>query len=459
MSGLALSDTRTGRADSQARGWRADLLWFPDPARPELQHVTDALLVTAPDDRGIERVHALGPYAALHPQYPTLPVTHWPGHCIAPGFVDLHCHYAQTDVIGSPAEGLLPWLNDYTFPHEMRFDDPVHARAVADFFVDELLRHGVTTALCFATLHPASVDAVLEAAQARSMRLIAGKVLQDRHSPDGLRDASAELSLQQTESLIHRWHGRDRLGYAITPRFAPTSTPAQLHGAGELAQAHPDVWVQSHLSENTDEIRWVRELHPQAAHYTDVYHRAGLLRPRAVYAHGIHLDDEERALLRDHGSVIAVSPTSNLFLGSGFFDYARADAVGLRYGLASDVGGGTSFSPFHTMHAAYTVARQSVGRAGLSLSPQHLWWQHTAGAAQALGLGKEIGHLGPGCEADFVVLNPQATPLLARRTAQADSLDEWLFAMIVLGDDRLVAHTVVQAQVAPLTAPAAPESR
>ena len=459
MSGLALSDTRTGRADSQARGWRADLLWFPDPARPELQHVTDALLVTAPDDRGIERVHALGPYAALHPQYPTLPVTHWPGHCIAPGFVDLHCHYAQTDVIGSPAEGLLPWLNDYTFPHEMRFDDPVHARAVADFFVDELLRHGVTTALCFATLHPASVDAVLEAAQARSMRLIAGKVLQDRHSPDGLRDASAELSLQQTESLIHRWHGRDRLGYAITPRFAPTSTPAQLHGAGELAQAHPDVWVQSHLSENTDEIRWVRELHPQAAHYTDVYHRAGLLRPRAVYAHGIHLDDEERALLRDHGSVIAVSPTSNLFLGSGFFDYARADAVGLRYGLASDVGGGTSFSPFHTMHAAYTVARQSVGRAGLSLSPQHLWWQHTAGAAQALGLGKEIGHLGPGCEADFVVLNPQATPLLARRTAQADSLDEWLFAMIVLGDDRLVAHTVVQAQVASLTAPAAPESR
>lgn len=459
MSGLALSDTRTGRADSQARGWRADLLWFPDPARPELQHVTDALLVTAPDDQGIERVHALGPYAALHPQYPTLPVTHWPGHCIAPGFVDLHCHYAQTDVIGSPAEGLLPWLNDYTFPHEMRFDDPVHARVVADFFVDELLRHGVTTALCFATLHPASVDAVLEAAQTRSMRLIAGKVLQDRHSPDGLRDASAELSLQQTETLIQRWHGRDRLGYAITPRFAPTSTPAQLHGAGELAQAHPDVWIQSHLSENTDEIRWVRELHPQAAHYTDVYHRAGLLRPRAVYAHGIHLDDEERALLRDHGSVIAVSPTSNLFLGSGFFDYARADAVGLRYGLASDVGGGTSFSPFHTMHAAYTVARQSVGRAGLSLSPQHLWWQHTAGAAQALGLGKEIGHLGPGCEADFVILKPQATPLLARRTAQADSLDEWLFAMIVLGDDRLVAHTVVQAQVAPLTAPAAPESR
>ena len=459
MSGLALSDTRTGGADSQARGWRADLLWFPDPARPELQHVTDALLVTAPDDQGIERVHALGPYTALHPQYPTLPVTHWPGHCIAPGFVDLHSHYAQTDVIGSPAEGLLPWLNDYTFPHEMRFDDPAHARAVADFFVDELLRHGVTTALCFATLHPASVDAVLEAAQARSMRLIAGKVLQDRHSPDGLRDASAELSLQQTETLIHRWHGRGRLGYAITPRFAPTSTPAQLHGAGELAQAHPDVWIQSHLSENADEIRWVRELHPQAAHYTDVYHRAGLLRPRAVYAHGIHLDDEERALLRDHGSVIAVSPTSNLFLGSGFFDYARADAVGLRYGLASDVGGGTSFSPFHTMHAAYTVARQSVGRAGLSLSPQHLWWQHTAGAAQALGLGKEIGHLGPGCEADFVVLKPHATPLLARRTAQADSLDEWLFAMIVLGDDRLVAHTVVQAQVAPLTAPAAPESR
>lgn len=439
-------------SESQAfqnlRGWRADLLWFDNPEQAVLTHVHDALLVTHQDRQGIMRVLAHGPYAELKSQYPQLSVTHWPGHCIAPGFVDLHIHYPQTDVIGSPSEGLLPWLEHYTFPHEKRFSDPDHARHVADFFLDELMRQGVTTALCFATVHPESVDAIMGAAQARQLRLIAGKVLQDRHSPDGLRDAHAAESLYQTETLIQRWHGRDRLGYAITPRFVPTSSTAQLHGAGELAKAYPDVWVQSHLSENLDEIRWVKELHPHAAHYTDVYLQAGLLRKRAVYAHGIHLNDHERALLAEHESVIAVSPTSNLFLGSGFFDYAAADQSGLRYGLASDVGGGTSFSPFHTMHAAYTVARQAVGRAGLGLSPQHLWWQHTAGAARALDLTHTCGNLAPGCEADFVVLNPKVTPLLARRTAQAQTLDEWLFALIVLGDDRLIAHTIVQAQLA-----------
>ncbi len=434
---------------SGLQAWRAGLLWFPDPRRAELRHESDGLLVTGQGADGIVRVVAIGPWSALQEAYACVPATHWPGLCIAPGFVDLHIHYPQTDVIASPAEGLLPWLEHYTFPHEKRFADPACAQEVTAFFLDELMRNGVTTALCFATAHPESVDVFMAEARKRRLRMVTGKVLQDRFSPEGLRDTDTPLSLRQTEELICRWHGVDRLGYAITPRFAPTSTEAQLHGAGELAQQYPDVWIQSHVAENLDEIRWVHELFPQARSYLDVYDRAGLLRPRAVYAHCIHLDDADRRRMAQAGATAAVSPTSNLFLGSGFFDYAAADRTGLRYGLASDVGGGTSFSPLHTMHAAYTVARQGVGRPGISLAPEHLWWQHTAGAAQALGLPGTVGNLLPGCEADFVVIDPRATPLLARRSAQAETLAEWLFASIVLGDDRLIAHTVVQGQVTP----------
>ncbi len=428
------------------QAWRAGLLWFPDPHSHQARHESDGLLVTAQEADGVVRIQAIGPYRELASQYPDLPITHWPGRCIAPGFVDLHIHYPQTDVIGSPADGLLPWLEHYTFPHETAFADPAVAREVSAFFLDELMRHGVTTALCFATAHPESVDAFMAEAQARRLRMITGKVLQDRHSPDGLRDTDTQLSLRQTEDLIRRWHGVNRLGYAITPRFAPTSTSEQLHGAGEIAQQFPGVWIQSHVAENLDEIRWVSELFPDARSYLDVYDRAGLLRNRSVYAHCIYLDEADRRRMAEVGATAAVSPTSNLFLGSGFFDYTASDAAGLRYGLASDVGGGTSFSPFHTMHGAYTVARQSVGRPGISLAPEHLWWQHTAGAAQALGLAGSVGNLLPGCEADFVVLNPAATPLLARRTGQANTLAEWLFAMIVLGDDRLLEHTVIQGQ-------------
>ena len=264
----------------------------------------------------------------------------------------------------------------------------------------------------------------------------------NQNAPDGLRDET-EQSLADTESLINKWHGIDRLGYAITPRFVPTSSAAQLRGAGELAAKYPDVWIQSHVAENADEIAWVQRLYPQARSYLSVYEQFGLLRPKAVYAHCIHIDDEDRALLRSTGTAAAVCPTSNLFLGSGFFDYASADRVGHLYGLASDVGGGTSFSPFHTMLAAYYVGREGQTKPGLSLTPQQLWWQHTAGAAEALGLEGVVGNLLPGCEADFVILNPKATPLLARRTARAASLDELLFALIVLGDDRLIEKTVI----------------
>ena len=422
------------------KAYRASLLRFDSAGQAVFDQ--DGLLVVGPDATGQERVLDAGDHATLAGRYPDLAVTHWPGRIIAPGFVDMHIHYPQTDVIGAPADGLLPWLENYTFPHESRFTDPAYAAEVAQFFVDELLRNGVSTALTFATSHPGSVDALFTEAQNRHMRLISGKVLQDRHSPDGVRDQT-EQSLIDTERLIQRWHGVDRLGYAITPRFAPTSTEAQLRGAGALAAQYGDVWIQSHVAENLGEVAWARALFPASRSYLATYADFGLMRERAVYAHCIHFDDDDRALMRDTRTVAAVSPTSNLFLGSGFFDYAGADRVGFKYGLASDVGGGTSFSPFHTMLAAYYVGREGQTKTGLSLTPQQLWWQHTAGAAEALGLGGVVGNLQKGCEADFVVINPKATPLLARKTGQADSLDELLFALIVLGDDRLIERTVI----------------
>ncbi len=426
------------------QAYRASLLRFDAAGQPVFD--TDGLLVVGPDAAGRQRVLDAGDFGTVSARHPGLAVTHWPGRVLAPGFVDMHIHYPQTDIIGAPSEGLLPWLENYTFPAEARFADPAHSAEVAEFFLDELMRNGVTTALTFATSHPQSVEAFFEASKRRQLRMITGKVLQDRHSPDGVRDRT-EQSLTDTEALIRRWHGVDRLGYAITPRFAPTSTDAQLRGAGELAAAYPDTWIHSHVAENKDEVKWARELFPKARSYLDVYLGFGLMRERAVYAHCIHFDDDDRRLMRDTGAATAVSPTSNLFLGSGFFDFEGAERIGYRHGLASDVGGGTSFSPFSTMLAAYYVGREGQTKPGVSIAPSQLWWQHTGGAAHALGLEGVIGNLQPGCEADFLVLNPKATPLLARKTALAGNLEELLFAMIVLGDDRLVERTVVSQAV------------
>jgi guanine deaminase len=400
----------------------------------------DGLLVVGPDPAGQAPcwvVRDVGDARTLLPHYAEVPLEDCRGQWLVPGFVDMHVHYPQTDIIGSPADGLLPWLQTYTFPQESRFSDALVAQETAHFFVSELMRHGVTTALCFATSHPQSVDALMQAGLTAGMRLITGKVLQDQHSPTGVRDQT-EQSLVDTEALIQRWQGQSRLGYAITPRFVPTSSAAQLRGAGELAARYPEVWVQSHVAENRDEIAWVAQMYPQQRSYLSVYDHFGLLRERAVYAHGIYLDSADRALLGERGAAIAVSPTSNLFLGSGFFDFSRAQ--GFAHGLASDVGGGTSFSPFATMRAAYFVAREGLSKAGVSLSPEHLWWLHTAGAAAAIGL-PQVGNLQVGCEADVVLLNPQATPLLARRMDKAQTVGERLFAMVVLGDDRAVVRT------------------
>jgi guanine deaminase len=435
------------------KAYRASLLWFAPHSEGPVRALfeEDGLLVVGPNAVGVQVVQAIGAWRDLAGQYPGLAVEHLPGRIIAPGFVDLHVHYPQTNVIGSPADGLLPWLENYTFPEEKRFSAPEYSAKAATFFVAELFRNGVTTALAFATSHPESVNALFTEAKARSMRIITGLCLMDRHAPADLlnqpsapgRQDATEQSLLDSEALIQRWHGQGRLGYAITPRFAPTCTDEQLCGAGELAARYPDVWIQSHVAENKDEIAWARQLFPQSRSYLATYDDFGLMRKRAIYAHCIHFDDDDRALMRDTGAAAAISPTSNLFLGSGFFDYAGADRVGFQYGLASDVGGGTSFSPFHTMLGAYYVGREGQTKQGLSLSPQHLWWQHTAGAARALGLEGVVGNLLPGCEADFVVLNPHATPLLARRTAIATNLDELLFAMIVMGDDRLIERTVI----------------
>ncbi|WP_233863953.1 guanine deaminase [Paraburkholderia adhaesiva] len=355
---------------------------------------------------------------------------------IVPGFIDTHIHYPQTDIIASPASGLLPWLETWTYPTERGFEDQTLAEDTARFFVDELLANGTTTALVYCTVHKQSADALFSASEAKNLRMIGGKVLMDRHCPEFLRD-TPQTGYDDSAALIGRWHNRGRLMYALTPRFAPTSTEAQLEACQALAKAHPDIFIQSHVAENRDEVKWVRKLFPQQRSYVDVYDHYGLLRRRAVYGHCIWLDDEDRHRMAQTGAVAAHCPTSNLFLGSGLFDFEKADAAAMRVTLATDVGGGTSFSMLQTMNEAHKVARMG----GHHLTATRMFWLATAGAAEALDLGETIGTLAPKSEADFVVLDPQATPLLARRTARARSLEELLFALALLGDDRTVYET------------------
>lgn len=416
---------------------RGEIVHFlADPAADPraLEHFADGVLIVRDG-----HVAECGPATALLAKLPAgTPLADHRGKLILPGFVDTHVHYPQTDIIASHGEQLLEWLEKYTFPAERRFADPAHAAEVAGFFCDELLRNGTTTAAAFATVHPASVEALFEAAQQRRMRLITGKVLMDRNCPDFLRD-TAETGYADSQALIERWHNRDRLLYAITPRFAPTSTPAQMALAGRLFREHPGVFLQSHLAENRAEVAWVAQLHPEARSYLDVYERAGQLGMRAVFAHCLWLDDTDRLRMAERGAAMSFCPTSNLFLGSGLFDLRRARALGVRVGLGTDVGGGTSLSMLQTLNEAYKVLQLG----GQSLSAASGFYLATLGGAHSLYLDDRIGNFAPGKEADFVVLDPRATPLLARRSAACTTLEERLFVLMMLGDDRAVAATYV----------------
>ena len=360
------------------------------------------------------------------------------GQLLMPGFIDTHVHSPQVDVIASWGTELLDWLNTYTFPAEARHADADFASAAAALFADALLAHGSTSAVVFPTVHVASTDALFGAAQTRGMRLIAGTVLMDRHAPDALRD-DVHQAQHDCAALIERWHGRGRLAYAVTPRFAATSSDAQLAMAGRLLADHPGVYMQTHVAENRAEVAWITELFPQARSYLDVYAGHGLLNERAVLAHGIWLDDTDRAVLHSTGAQIAFCPSSNLFLGSGLFGWQQAGAQGVNVSLASDVGGGTSLSMLRTMADGYKV--QAL--AGNRLTAWALLHAATRGAAQALRLGDEIGTLQPGLMADVCVWDWAVGPVAQRRDGLARELHERLFAWITLADERNLVETWV----------------
>ncbi|WP_312763632.1 guanine deaminase [Stutzerimonas balearica] len=421
----------------QAKAYRAALLHcLADPREVGIErsheYFEDGLLVVADG-----KVAQIGHAAELLPTLAAgTEVVEYPNALITPGFVDTHIHYPQTGMIASYGEQLLDWLDTYTFPTERAFADKAHAGEVAEVFLDELLRNGTTTALVFGSVHKESVDAFFEACEKRNLRMIAGKVLMDRNAPDYLTD-TAETGYADSKELIERWHGKGRLHYAVTPRFAPTSTPEQLALAGQLFKEYPDLYMHTHLSENRKEIEWVRELFPERQGYLDVYDHHGLIGARSVFAHGVHLCDEECQRLGETGSAVAFCPTSNLFLGSGLFDLEKVEGFGVRVGLGTDVGAGTSFSQLQSLNEAYKVMQLQ----GKKLDPFKSLYLATLGGARALYLDDRIGNLQPGKEADFVVLDYQATPLIDYRMRQARTLEEKLFALTILGDDRAVKET------------------
>jgi len=356
------------------------------------------------------------------------------------GFVDCHVHFPQVQMIGAHGAQLIDWLEKYTYVAEQQYADRRHARAAARVYIDENLRNGITTAAVFCTIHPQSVDALFEAAAKLDLRMIAGKVLMDRNAPEKLRD-SAQAGYDESKALIAKWHGRGRLAYAVTPRFAASSTPAQMEAAGALWRESPGTYLQSHVSENRREVAWVKELYPERKGYLDVYDHYGQLGPRAIYGHGIWLTEAELARCHETGTAIAHCPTSNFFLGSGCLNLgvtSRKERP-VRVGLATDLGGGTSFSILRTMGEAYKAAQL----AGYSLAAGHAYYLATRGAAHALYLDDRIGSIAPGMEADLVVLDLESTPVIRYRMKHVADLQEALFVQMTLGDDRAVRATYV----------------
>jgi len=421
MADLLLGQTLTFAADPFTEG--------PEAARHETH---GAVLIEG------GRIAATGPAERLRALNPQARVHDYGNALISPGFVDAHAHYPQTAIIASWGKRLIDWLETYTFPEESRFGDADHARIAAETCLDLMLANGTTSVCSFCTIHPESVDALFTAARARGMRVMGGKTCMDRNAPDSLRD-SAQAAYDQSKALLQRWHGRDRLEYVITPRFAPTSTPDQLAALGALWAEFPDVAMQTHLSEQREEIAWVQSLFPQARDYLDVYESFGLLGPRGLFGHAIHLTDRERARLHEAGASLIHCPTSNAFIGSGLFDMQGLMAEGQRIGLATDIGGGSSFSMLRTMAAAYEIGQLR----GNALHPAQLWWLATQGSARALRLDDRIGNLTPGMEADLAVIDLASTPVIAQRAARAETFWQALFPTIMLGDDRAIRATWV----------------
>ncbi|MFQ5982120.1 MAG: guanine deaminase [Woeseiaceae bacterium] len=404
-----------------------------------LEYFDDGLLIV---DNG--RVRETGDAGALLPKLSDdVRVVDHRDKLIIPGMIDCHVHFPQVDIIASYGERLLDWLREYAYPAERGFADADHAAEVADFFVGELLRNGTTTALVFATVHPQSADAIFDKALNRNMRLAAGKVLMDKNCPEDLRD-DAQSAYADSLALIEKWHGKGRLSYAITPRFAVTSSEGQLAEAGRLASEHPDVYVHTHLAENDDEVELIAKQFSWSRSYLDVYEHFGLLRERSVFAHCLHLDDRDRKSMADAGGAIAFCPTSNLFLGSGLFDLRQAEDNKIRVGLGTDVGGGTSLSVLRTASEAYKVLHLQ----DQALPPFKALYLATLGAAEALYLDDKIGNFEPGKEADFVVLDAAATSITSRRLGRSKDIAEKLFALMVLGDDRCVTATYLMGRLA-----------
>lgn len=429
------------KISDKATAFRASILHFLDDPRDKqdsaLAYFDDGLLLV---EKG--RVVQVGDAQQLLPLLPAATdVIDYRGKLILPGFVDTHIHFAQTDIVAAHGSQVLEWLERYTFPVERQFADPEHASEVADFSIGEMLRNGTTTSMVFATVHRESVDAIFRAAQSRGMCMIAGKVLMDNNCPDALCEP-AEAGFELSQALIRDWHHRPgtRLRYAVTPRFAPTSTERQLELSARLLDEHAGVYLQTHLAENQHECAWVRELFPWSKSYLDVYDHFGLVRPRSVFAHCIHLADVDRRLLARKGAAMSFCPTSNLFLGSGLFDLDAARSHELRVGLGTDIGGGTSFSLLRTLHEAYKVMQLR----GQTMDALGGLYQITLGGAKALDLDGEVGNFAADKYADFVVLDQAATPLIARRIGIAKTLAEKLFVMMMMGDEHVVAATYVQ---------------
>lgn len=374
---------------------------------------------------------------SIMPQLPSsIAVEYFNHHLLVPGFIDTHIHYPQTEIVGAYGEKLLTWLETYTFPTELKFTDKNYAKKISHFFLEELFRNGTTTALVFGTSHKHSVHAFFEAAKAKQCRMICGKVMMDRHAPPELCD-TVESSYDDSLECIENWHGVDRLQYAVTPRFAPTSTEAQLQKASELLNQFEGLYCQTHLSETVDEVEWVSELFPKASSYLDVYDQAGLLGRRSIFAHGIHLNDAQFQRLAETQSSIAHCPSSNLFLGSGLFALDECQQAGVNVSLATDIGGGTSFSMFKTMDEAYKIQQLR----NQTLDPFSAFYLATLGGAKCLDINNSVGNFSQGQEADFLILNLHATPLLQFRTEYCQSIRELLFVLTTLGDDRLIERT------------------